>query len=100
MPEKNSVAAEATAVVPETVAGTDVPPQKSVEEGQQQAESKPQVDVTVDMQTAIAIKVQEFDKKIAEVKAQVASLESQRASYIYEANLDFIVKKSQQKQVN
>lgn len=59
---------------------------------------QPQINIDVDVNTAIAIKVQEFDKFIAEAKVRVAELERQKATYIYESNIQSLIKQAQQKQ--
>jgi hypothetical protein len=46
--------------------------------------------ITVPAQIAFQIKVMEFDKAIAEAKAQIATLEAQRAKFIYDSNLQSI----------
>jgi hypothetical protein len=52
--------------------------------------------ITVDMATAFNLKVQEFDMKIAEAEAMTSDLKRQRAAYIYDTNLQNILKASKQ----
>jgi hypothetical protein len=44
-------------------------------------------DIHVDIATAMTIECQRFDKKIAEAEAQVADLKRQKASYIFDTNI-------------
>lgn len=99
--EKKEVQEQKSEVIP----GTDVAPQKPVESPppEQPAATGPapapgQINIDVDAQTAVAIKVQEFDKLIAEAEENVASLKKQRAAYIYETNVQNLIKQAQQKQ--
>jgi len=44
-------------------------------------------EIVVDTSTAMLIECQRFDKKIAEAKAVVADLKRQKASYIFDTNI-------------
>ena len=57
---------------------------------------QPPIDITVDAATAFGLRVQEFDKVIAEGEARVADLKRQKATYIYDTNLQAVLAKSQQ----
>lgn len=59
-----------------------------------EVQSKIQIDV--DPNILMTLKVQEFDKKIAEAKAVVADLERQKAVYIYDTNIQAIISQAQQ----
>jgi hypothetical protein len=48
------------------------------------------VQITVPAQIAHQIKVMDFDKAIADAKSQVATLEAQRAKFIYDSNLQMV----------
>jgi hypothetical protein len=50
-----------------------------------------QMDINIDAGTAFNLKLQEFDKKIANAEWQVASLKKERATYIYDQNVQQIV---------
>jgi len=62
----------------------------------QQAAAPASIELEVDNQTAFTLKLHEFDKAIAEAKAQAASLEAQKAAYIFQANVDALVARSKQ----
>lgn len=49
------------------------------------------VEINVDAPTAFAVKLQEFDKAIAETEAQAAALKAQKAGFIYQTNIDALV---------
>lgn len=52
------------------------------------------ITVNVDANTAFTLKLQEFDKAIATAEAQAANLKMQRATYLYETNLNSVVAQS------
>lgn len=63
--------------------------------------TKPEsIDISVDQVTAFNLKVQEFDKNIAEAKAVVADLNKQKATFIYETNVQAIVAKAKQQETS
>jgi hypothetical protein len=47
--------------------------------------------IDVDAGTAFNLKLQEFDKKISEAELVVATLKKEKASYIYDQNVQSIV---------
>lgn len=47
--------------------------------------------ITIDLGTAFNLKLQEFDKKIAEAELSVATLKRDKSSYIYDENVKQIV---------
>lgn len=47
--------------------------------------------IDIDTRTAFNLKLQEFDKKIADAEYQVYALKKERASYIYDQNVQQIV---------
>lgn len=53
------------------------------------------IEVELDPLSAQALKVQEFDKQIAEAEAVVADLKKQRATFIYESSIQMILKSKQ-----
>jgi hypothetical protein len=58
------------------------------------------IKIEIDQASAVTLKLQEFDKKIAEAEATAASLKMQKANFIYEANLQVVMKRHvQQSQV-
>jgi len=50
-----------------------------------------QEQINIDVGTAFALKLQEFDKKIAEAEAIVANLKREKATYVYDQNVQQIV---------
>ena len=61
-----------------------------------QAQQQP-IDLEVEPGVAFTMKLQEFDKRIAEAEAVSADLKRQRATFIYETNLQNLVTRQQQK---
>lgn len=59
---------------------------------------QPEMQIDVDPGTAMAIKVQEFDKRIAEAEFVVSDLKKQRAEYIYQTNIQVIISQHKAKQ--
>jgi hypothetical protein len=61
--------------------------------GQEQVQNSQaeQEQIIVDAGTAFALKLQEFDKKIAESEFDTYDLRKQRASYVYDQNVQQIV---------
>jgi hypothetical protein len=49
------------------------------------------VKIEIDPASAMALRLQEFDKKIAEAEATVANLKLQRATFLYDTNVQLIV---------
>jgi len=56
-----------------------------------QPPAEPEMQINLDMQTAMAIRLQEFDKKIAAAELEVAKLKSEKFSYVYDTNVQQIV---------
>lgn len=56
------------------------------------------VQIKVDPSIAVTIEVMKFDKKIAEAEAVVADLKKQRASYIYDQNIQALLAQYNQQQ--
>jgi hypothetical protein len=48
----------------------------------------------VDTMTAMTLEVQKFDKKIAEAEAAVAELKRQKATYIFDTNIQNLYQKN------
>ncbi len=48
-------------------------------------------EISIDPGTAFNLKLQEFDKKIAEAELAVATLKKEKASFIYDQNVQQIV---------
>jgi len=68
-------------------------------EAAQAQQSMPQQQINLDGQTFFMIKLQEFDKMIAEAEAQVSNLKLQRATFVYDTNVQqLIAQKNQQAQ--
>ncbi len=61
-------------------------------------ETQPEIELNVDPQTHLLVTVQDFDRKIADAKAAVANLESQKASYIYETNVKLLINQAKQQE--
>jgi hypothetical protein len=53
------------------------------------------IKIDLDPSMAMALQVQQFDKKIAEAEAQVADLKKQRASYIFDTNVQAVLARQQ-----
>jgi len=62
------------------------------------SQAQPELQINVDPNTHMAIAVQDFDRKIAEAKANVANLEKDRANYIYDTNVKLLINQAQQNQ--
>jgi hypothetical protein len=59
--------------------------------GGKAVEQVPDIQINLNAQTAMTIKMQEFDKKISEAELMVAKLKCEKASYIYDTNVQQIV---------
>ena len=57
------------------------------------------IKIEVDSASAMVLKQQEFDKKIAEAEALVSNLKLQKATFLYETNLQVLVNKHKANQV-
>jgi len=68
--------------------------QETQKASQVQADQK----ISIDAQTFFMVKLQEFDKMIAEAESNVANLKMQKASYIYDTNVQQILQSKQQSQ--
>ena len=55
--------------------------------------------IEVDQGTAFSLKIQEFDKKIAEAEAAVADLKKQKFAYIYDENVRTVVMAHKEKAI-
>lgn len=51
----------------------------------------PETQITIDPGTAFSLKMQEFDKKIAEAELAVATLKKEKMCFIYDQNVQQIV---------
>lgn len=58
---------------------------------EQEQTQAPEQQISLDANTAFTLKLQEFDKKIAEAECTVSTLKKDRASYIYDQNVQQIV---------
>ena len=58
-------------------------------------QGQPLVRISIPTEVAVQIKLMEFDKQIAEVETQVASLKQQKMTFIYEANVEAVKNKYQ-----
>ena len=57
-----------------------------------------QESITVDEATAFNLKIMEFDKKIAEAETTVADLKRQKATFVYETNVQNVVSMAKKKE--
>ena len=64
---------------------------QELKETQAQAVQQPTEHIDIDIGTAFALKLQEFDKRIAEAEFQVASLKKEKLTYIYDQNVQQVV---------
>jgi|GEM_PF-5583919 hypothetical protein len=62
-------------------------------------EKSESIKIEVDSASAMVLKQQEFDKKIAEAEALVSNLKLQKATFLYETNLQVLVNKHKANQV-
>jgi hypothetical protein len=65
----------------------------------QNIEKSESIKIEVDSASAMVLKQQEFDKKIAEAEALVSNLKLQKATFLYETNLQVLVNKHKANQV-
>jgi hypothetical protein len=65
----------------------------------QNIEKNEPIKIEVDSASAMVLKQQEFDKKIAEAEALVSNLKLQKATFLYETNLQVLVNKHKANQV-
>jgi hypothetical protein len=63
-----------------------------------QKESDESIKIEVDPASAMTLKLQEFDKKIAEGEAVVANLKMQKATFLYDTNLQVLINKHRAQQ--
>lgn len=69
-----------------------------VDDSKTTAQKQPEpIEIDVEPGVAFNLKLQEFDKHISEAEAQVADLKRQRATFVYETNLQAVVQASQAK---
>ncbi len=61
------------------------------------AQQSEQIDI--DLGTAFSLKLQEFDKKIAEAELVVATLKKDKISYVYDQNVQQIVRAHRERTV-
>jgi len=84
----------------EIISGTDVALQESADIAPPPELPPPgspnRIDVNIDQATATALKVQEFEKLIAEAEFAVYDLKKQKAAYIYDTNIQSLIKQAQQ----
>ena len=59
---------------------------------------KPEINLNVDAVTALNLTVLEYDKKIGEAEAVVSDLKKKRAAFIYDTNIEMLIKQAQQQQ--
>ena len=70
---------------------TEVKEEKAVE-----VKEEKQVEINVSEEVFMKLSIQEYDKKIAEAEAYVYELKKLKAAFVYDKNLDRIVKKSEE----
>jgi len=70
----------------------------TVVDGKEEPKQEQKQDITIDVDegTAFGLKVQEFDKAIADAEAHAAALKAQKAAYIYQTNLNVVIARSKQ----
>jgi hypothetical protein len=62
------------------------------------AEQQPELQIEIDPAAAIQLKLQEFDKKITESEAAAAEYKRQKAAFIYDSNVQFLVQQHKAKE--
>ena len=63
------------------------------------AEETKKMEIEADASTILTLKLHEYDKKIAEAEAAVADLKKQKATFIYESNIQLIIGQFKARQV-
>lgn len=64
----------------------------------QEVKVKPEINLSVDLVTAINLTAMEYDKKITEAEVVVADLKKQKSAYIYDSNVQALINQSKQQQ--
>jgi hypothetical protein len=59
-------------------------------------QQKPEMVVPIDEQTAFAIKLQEFDRDIANAEQKVAEVKAQKANWVYTSNIEKLARNHQE----
>lgn len=68
---------------------------QTVSENEQQ---QPEMTLNVDQNTHMMIAIQDYDRKIADAEAAVANLKKEKANFIYETNVNFLINQAKQEQ--
>lgn len=68
----------------------------SEDQAQPQEQQENGITVNVDPITKLNIQVQEFDKNIAVIEAQLYDLKKQKAEFIYNSNIQLIIDQNKQ----
>lgn len=72
---------------------------KDVQSQPQGQSEQPEIQINVEPAVAMNLTVQEFDKRIAEAEANVADLKKQKAAFIYDTNVQALIKQAQQNKI-
>lgn len=64
---------------------------QEIMQNQEEKKEAMKQEISIDPGTAFNLKLQEFDKKIAEAELSVATLKKEKASFIYDQNVQQIV---------
>lgn len=64
-----------------------------------EVKQEPQEQIQIDVGTAFALRVQEFDKKIAAAELEVAKLKSEKMDFVYSENVQQVVMAHKEKLV-
>lgn len=65
---------------------------------QQNEQQQPEITLNVDQNTHMMIAIQDYDRKIADAEATVANLKKEKANFIYETNVNFLINQAKQEQ--
>jgi hypothetical protein len=61
-------------------------------------QQQPELQIEIDPAAAIQLKLQEFDKKITESEAAAAEYKRQKAAFIYDSNVQYLVQQHKAKE--
>lgn len=75
-----------------------VEPQENQTQTVSENEQQPEMTLNVDQNTHMMIAIQDYDRKIADAEAAVANLKKEKANFIYETNVNFLINQAKQEQ--
>ena len=104
MSEENTIVedAETTEVVEAEVVEAQVSEAPATQEAAPTQEEKPAQEprtINLDAKTAFSLKLIQFDRDIAEAESKVADLKKNKASYVYDTNLQEVLNADMQQKI-